>query len=63
MQIPHKQTSMVLSYLTALLAEHAMALYGNIHSSFYGELAKKFVAAGKPAHHLNPDCPNAGMCS
>ena len=54
---------MVLSYLTALLAEHATALYGNIHSSFYGELAKKFVAAGKPTHHLNPDCPQAGECS
>lgn len=61
-QIPHKQTSLVLSYLTSLLAEHGTAMYGNIHSAYYGELAKKFSAADKPAHHLNPDCPTHGLC-
>ena len=63
LQIPHKQTSLVLSYLTSLLAEHATAMYGNIHSAYYGELAKRFAAADKPAHHLNPDCPETGICS
>jgi len=62
MQIPYKKTSLVLSYLTSLLAEHGTALYGNIHSAYYGELAKKFAAADKPSHHLNPDCPPKGPC-
>lgn len=62
MQIPYKKTSLVLSYLTSLLAEHGTALYGNIHSAYYGELAKKFSAADKPAHHLNPDCPMNKPC-
>ncbi len=62
-QIPHKQTSLVLSYLTSLLAEHATAMYGNIHSSYFGELAKRFAAANKPSHHLNADCPETGICS
>ena len=61
-QIPHKQTSLVLSYLTSLLAEHATEMYGNIHSAYFGELAKRFVAAEKIAQHLNPDCPATGLC-
>jgi hypothetical protein len=61
-QIPYQKTSLVLSYLTALVAEHASALYGNIHSGYYGELAKKFAAEDKPWHHLNPDCPVEGPC-
>ncbi len=61
-QIPRKQTSLVLSYLTSLLAENATAMYGNIHSSYFGELAKRFAAANKPSHHLNPDCPETGIC-
>lgn len=61
-QIPYRQTSLVLSYLTSLLAEHASAMYGNIHSGYYGELAKAFSRADKPAHHLNPDCPAQGAC-
>lgn len=52
----------MLSYLTSLLAEHATEMYGNIHSAYFGELAKKFAAADKPAHHLNSDCPVAGLC-
>lgn len=62
LQIPHKQTSLVLSYLTSLLAEHATEMYGNIHSAYFGELVKRFAAADKPAHHLNPDCPKTGIC-
>lgn len=61
-QIPYQKTSMVLSYVTALVAEHASALYGNIHSGYYGELAKRFAAADKPCHHLNADCPAEGPC-
>ncbi|KAK9918477.1 hypothetical protein WJX75_004356 [Coccomyxa subellipsoidea] len=61
-EIPYKKTSLVLSYLTSLLAEHGTAMYGNIHSAYYGELAKKFSAADKPAHHLNPDCPMNELC-
>jgi len=62
LQIPHKQTSLVLSYLTSLLAEHATEMYGNIHSAYFGELAKRFAAADKPVHHVNPDCPVTGLC-
>ena len=62
LQIPHKHTSLVLSYLTSLLAEHATEMYGNVHSAYFGELAKKFAAADKLAHHLNRDCPVAGLC-
>ena len=61
-QIPYKKTSLVISYLTSLLAEQATAMYGDVHSAYFGELAKRFSAADKPAQHLNPDCPAQGPC-
>lgn len=61
-QIPYQKTSLVVSYLTSLLAEQATAMSGDAHSAYYGELSKKFSAAGKTAQHLNPDCPAQGPC-
>jgi len=51
----HANSTLVLAYLDFLLAGEARAFYGNMFSSFSGELLAEFHANNKEAQFYNPE--------